>query len=100
MKIDSKPLNAPIPRSATRAGAKAANGEAGGTEARADSVEIKAFSARLSTLEASLSKQPLIDEGKVNEIRRAMAEGRFTVNADAIADSLMANVKELLQSKP
>lgn len=61
-----------------------------------ESVEINAFSSRMQALEASLANQPVIDRAKVEQVRQAIAEGKFKVRADAIADKLMASVKELL----
>ncbi|MBL8508077.1 flagellar biosynthesis anti-sigma factor FlgM [Chitinimonas viridis] len=98
MKIDNsgKPLGSVLSRSEARTSTKAESGESAGAEPGRDSVEINAFSARLASLESNLATQPVIDESKVAEIRQAIAEGRFTVHADAIADKLMASVKELL----
>lgn len=97
MKVDNsgKPLGTSLVRGDTRTASKAGS-ESSSSETRGESVDITAFSARLSTLEANLVSQPVIDEAKVSEIRQAIAEGRFSVNADAIADKLMASVKELL----
>ncbi|QNM95612.1 flagellar biosynthesis anti-sigma factor FlgM [Chitinimonas koreensis] len=101
MKIDNsgKPLNTSLSRTDTRGGKTGQAETASAPEVRGDSVEIKPFSAKLASLEANLASQPVIDEAKVAEIRQAIAEGRFTVRADAIADKLMASVKELLSGK-
>lgn len=40
------------------------------------------------------------DVEKVNRISQAISEGKFTVNAEAIADKLISNAKELLSPKP
>lgn len=98
MKVDNsgKPLSTALARADARTAAKGASEGSSTAESRGDNVDITAFSARLAALEANLSSQPVIDEAKVNEIRQAIAEGRFTINADAIADKLMASVKELL----
>jgi negative regulator of flagellin synthesis FlgM len=42
---------------------------------------------------------PEFDADKVARIAQAIQEGRFTVNAEAIADKLIANAQELL-AKP
>ncbi|MGQ5521909.1 flagellar biosynthesis anti-sigma factor FlgM [Chitinimonas sp. PSY-7] len=98
MKVDNsgKPLSAALTRAEARAASKQAAQETGGNDTRSDNVDITAFSARLASLEASLGNQPVIDEAKVKEIRKAIAEGRFTINPDAIADKLMDSIKELL----
>lgn len=36
------------------------------------------------------------DRAKVDRIREAIASGQFTINAEAIADKLIANAQELL----
>lgn len=42
---------------------------------------------------------PTFDAEKVAEIKAAIAEGRFTVNADAVADSLISTVQDLIKSR-
>ena len=39
------------------------------------------------------------DAAKVQRISRAISEGKFTVNANAIADKLVANAQELLSAR-
>jgi negative regulator of flagellin synthesis FlgM len=39
------------------------------------------------------------DAAKVDRISRAITEGKFTVNANAIADKLVANAQELLSAR-
>ena len=41
----------------------------------------------------------MFDVKKVEEIRNAIAEGRFKVNADAVADKLLSSVSDLLGKK-
>ncbi len=43
--------------------------------------------------------QPPINRARVQEIKQAIAEGRFKVNADAIADRLISSAKELIVSQ-
>jgi negative regulator of flagellin synthesis FlgM len=40
------------------------------------------------------------DAEKVSRIAQAIAEGKFTVNPEAIADKLIANAQELLSRPP
>lgn len=43
-----------------------------------------------------LAETPVTDSNKIAEIKQAIAEGRFTVNADKIADGLLDSVRQLL----
>jgi len=71
-----------------------------GTEpvAETERVQLSDLGSRLSQLEGQFSGSDF-DVKKVEEIRNAIAEGRFKVNADAIADKLLASVSELLGKK-
>jgi len=71
-----------------------------GTEAIAETerVQLSDLGSRLSQLEGQFSGSDF-DVKKVEEIRNAIAEGRFKVNTDAIADKLLASVSELLGKK-
>lgn len=52
---------------------------------------------RLSAASAALTAQdPAVDMARVQEIRQAIAEGRFEINAAAIADRLISTARELL----
>ncbi len=94
MKIDNtgKPLASALTRPAgektTAAGRK--------TEAtRQESVSINPLAAKMQAMEAN-GAEPAFNADKVAEIRQAIADGKFSVRTDAIADKLMASVKELL----
>lgn len=63
--------------------------------ASSDDVQLSALSAQLSTLGDDQS----FDAARVSEIKQAIAEGRFTINAGAIADSLINSAKELVNSQ-
>jgi negative regulator of flagellin synthesis FlgM len=57
---------------------------------------------RLSELASQLqaADEGAFDAARVSEIKRAISEGRFAINADAIADRLIASAKELLIHRP
>ena len=56
--------------------------------------------ARLAASAASASSDDgSFDTAKVGRIAQAISEGKFTVNANAIADKLIANAQELLDSR-
>lgn len=64
--------------------------------AASDKVELSSLSASLQKAEAAMAETPVIDTKKVDEIRQAIAEGRFKVDADRVADGLIASVREML----
>lgn len=65
------------------------------TGTAAAEVQISTASAQLSS---SGSSAP-VDSARIAEIKTAIAEGRFRINADAIADGLLETARDLLQSQ-
>lgn len=55
---------------------------------------------QLSPASTSLAAQePTVNMARVQEIRQAIAEGRFEINASAIADRLISTARELVDSR-
>lgn len=76
-----------------------ANAEAGSAAAKARAQTDPGSSVQLSSAAAGLlaaGATPEFDAAKVDRIRQAIAEGRYTVDAEAIADKLIANAQEVL----
>jgi negative regulator of flagellin synthesis FlgM len=92
VKIDSslKPVG-PGTASSSRPKVTASDTSAGS----AAEVKLSAASAQL----AGASSGAPIDSARIAEIKQAISEGRFTVNADAIADGLINTARDLLQSQ-
>lgn len=91
MKIDSN-LKPVAPPSAGGVKAKPAGGAAA---ALGDAVSLSAVAG---DLQSGTAEAP-IDGARVAEIRQAIADGRFTINAGAIADNLIATARELVSSQ-
>ena len=53
----------------------------------------------MATLQSELA-QPAFDAGKVDEIKQAIRDGKFQVNADAVADKLIASAQDVLARRP
>jgi negative regulator of flagellin synthesis FlgM len=66
--------------------------------AETEKVQLSDLAARLSQLETQFG-QGDFDAKKVDEVRQAIAEGRFKVNSEAVADKLLSSVAELLGKK-
>ncbi len=77
---------------------RAADGRAAEPVAEGERVQLSDLAARLNQLESQFA-QADFDVKKVEEVRAAIAEGRFKVNAEAVADKLLASVAELLGKK-
>ncbi len=65
--------------------------------AAVEQVEISPLSAKLQQVEASLGNEPVVNAQRVAEIKQAIAEGRFKVDPEKIADGLLKSVREMLE---
>lgn len=77
-------------------------GEARQRPAVARPAASAAAEVHLSALAAQLQgtgDPTSFDVGRVSEIKQAIAEGRFTINAEAIADRLISSASELVDSQ-
>lgn len=91
MKIDSstKPAGASL--------IKESRGQAAAGKASPAGEDVRLSS--LATQLVASDDQQSFDAGRVAEIKQAIAEGRFTINAGAIADRLIASAKELVDAQ-
>ena len=69
------------------------------TTASGDSVELSSLSARLQEISGEMGSAPAVDSGRVAEIKQAITEGRFQINAERIADGLIDDVRQLLAGR-
>jgi len=88
--LDSKPVAAPAP--AERKGQPTA------VENKAEASTQVALSSGASAL-SGISSDPTFDSAKVDAIAQAIRDGKFKINAEAIADKLIINAQELLGRK-
>lgn len=95
MKIPSS-LNVPA------AGAGSVSDRAAPARSSSDAaVPVSGASVRLSGLSAQLTNAAPgteFDQSRVEAIKQAIAEGRLSVNADVVADRLIANALALSQN--
>jgi negative regulator of flagellin synthesis FlgM len=75
---------------------KKTRGPSGGkAEKTPEEVELSHFASQLL---GSGDELPF-DAGRVAEIKEAISEGKFSINANAIADRLIASARELVDSR-
>jgi negative regulator of flagellin synthesis FlgM len=63
-----------------------------------DSVQISALSSSLQAIEQRFSMTPVVDVAHVSEIKQAIANGQFKVDAGKVADRLLKTAQELIQA--
>ncbi len=99
MKIDSviKSLGGPQ-AGESKPRLPAANGPAPAPSA--DKVQLSSLSTSLQKAEAAIANTPVIDRARVDEIRQAISEGRFKIDAGRIADGLLDSVRQMLHDAP
>ena len=99
MKIDSSiksVSSGSVSGGASRTGKSTAGGAGTGG---GDRVDLSPMSSQLQAIESSMADTPVVDSARVAEIRQAIAEGRFKINPDAVADSLLQTARELLRAR-
>ncbi|MEO7402659.1 MAG: flagellar biosynthesis anti-sigma factor FlgM [Burkholderiales bacterium] len=78
-------------------GKRTASGSASGSSSTR--VQLSDLSTRIAEMESRLAAGEGFDTTKVEAIKQAISEGKFKVNADAVADKLLENVRDLLGRK-
>jgi len=71
-----------------------------GPAASGDKVELSSLSAALQQAEAAMAETPIVDQGRVDEIKQAMSDGNFKVDAEKVADGLIESAREVLEAQP
>lgn len=96
MKIDSSTRTAALTGNtapATRGAKSAQQAKQGYAQ---DNVTLSNVSTQIQALETSLGEAGSFDAAKVDAIKQAISEGRFSINPEAIADKLIASTRELI----
>lgn len=69
------------------------------TASSSSDVELSPLASQLKQLQSSVSDVPQVDAAKVSEIKQAIADGRFEVHPEKIADGLINSVRQMLQAQ-
>lgn len=104
MKIDAS-VKSPTSNGVKETAPRAAKADTGaptsapqGKSSARDNVQITTLSSQLHAMESSMDNVPVVDSARVEAIKLAISEGRFKINPEAIADGLLATVKDLVQN--
>ena len=98
MKIDGSTRTTPPAAGTTGAparGSKAAS-QNSRNSAGQDNVTISSASSTIQALDSGISEASGLDAAKVEAIKLAISEGRFSINPEVIADKLIASARELI----
>ncbi len=87
-------LDSSVTVAGTASGNKPSGTAAAGRGAAEPSAKVEISSAGSMLSDASVDGS--FDSEKVTRIANAIREGRFTINAEAIADKLLVNARELM----
>lgn len=100
MKID-RPIGTPVSTVITNTAAPARKPAEAGAAPKTTATQVQ-LSPQMQALEGQVNAQShsTFDAKKVQDIRAAIAQGRFQVNAGNVADGLLASVQELIRSNP
>lgn len=66
-----------------------------GRPSTVDTVSLTDTSARLRQMENTLAQLPVVDSSRVEQIRRALAEGTYEVKPERIAEKMLGMEKEI-----
>ena len=100
MKIDdsiNKTAGLGVTPTQTKAG-KSVSKPATGSVSSDNSDNVQ-FSSQLQGLEGQVASSSVFDANKVEEIKAAIAGGQFQVNPENVANGLINNVTDLLQTQ-
>ena len=92
--LENKPVAAPSAAERKADGGKAASSTDGRTAGAGASARVE-VSATAAALAGGVGEASF-DQAKVDRISQAIRDGQFQVNADVIADKLIANAQDLL----
>ena len=99
--IDGRPVqvggSAPTSRvrDAASEGKKAAD-----TSGVASNIDVSDNARTLAALESHISTLPVVNESRVDAVRRAMDEGRYHIDPQRVADKMMRFEVDLLATIP
>ena len=63
-----------------------------------DEVELSSLSSQLHEIEAGMGAGEAVDNARVEEVKRAIADGSFKVDSGKVADRLIQATREFLLS--
>jgi negative regulator of flagellin synthesis FlgM len=69
------------------------------SSASSEKVQLSSLSNGMQQLEQAIASTTVVDSGKVDEIKQAIAQGQFQVHPDKVADGLIESVRQMLSAQ-
>ena len=76
------------------------DGRKADTTGSSSNVDVSDTARTLAVLEAKIADVPVVNEARVEAVRRALDEGRYHVDAQRVADKMMRFEGDLLAAIP
>jgi negative regulator of flagellin synthesis FlgM len=96
IQVGSPPAGATKPAERPAAGGVASGRSVARSSASSGSSVTVTLSSQTQSLVAASGQTDIVDTAKVQAMQQAIANGSFKVNAENIADRLLANAREML----
>lgn len=94
--LEVRPIRVSAGATVRKSGDAAAGGAGqGGAPAAEADVQITSSARTLAALEQSIRDLPAIDQSRVDEIQQRLAEGRYSIDPQRIADAFARREDEL-----
>ncbi len=61
-------------------------------------VRISSLSSHMQAIEQGFAETPVVNSARVEELKTAISNGHFKVNAEKVADRLLTTVQDLLRA--
>ncbi len=98
MKIDKR-ITPPTVSKASTTRAKGADKPGKAQGPGVDSLTLTESTTRMRAMEAELAKVDIADASKIKSVKDALEKGKFTVDAEVVADRLIDHSKESLRKR-
>jgi negative regulator of flagellin synthesis FlgM len=98
--IDGRPVQVGGGAPVSRVRDTTAEGRKADTTGTVSNIDVSDTARTLAALEDRISTLPVVDESRVDAVRRAMDEGRYHVDPQRVADKMLRFEVDLLATIP
>ena len=98
--IDGRPVQVGGGSPVSRTKDATSEGRKTETSATASNIDVSDTARTMAALENRISTLPVVNESRVDAVRRAMDEGRYHVDPQRVADKMMRFEVDLLAAIP